>query len=169
MSKKKQTKPQKSKKVENDIDINNIDAMFEDMKNLVLEKVEEKEETKSIVAAHEDVKDEEIVNYLNESKDNVVISDEIKEKTEEEVTKEENENEVIEENKIEETEIGNIDNEIGPKEPIILNSEEDFDKVYEEEKPIEEKKEESKKKNKSKRMTYEEMFGHTWMGYGFSY
>ena len=36
MSKKKQTKSQKSKKVENDIDINNIDAMFEDMKNLVL-------------------------------------------------------------------------------------------------------------------------------------
>ena len=104
------------------------------------------------------------MNYDNENKDNVVISDEIKEKTEEEVTKEENENEVIEE-----TEIGNIDNEIGPKEPIILNSEEDFDKVYNEEKPIEEKKEEPKKKNKSKRMTYEEMFGHTWMGYGFSY
>lgn len=169
MSRKKQTKPQKSKKVENDIDINNIDAMFEDMKNLVLEKVEEKEETKDIVAAHEDTNDEEIMNYTNENKDNVVISDEIKEKTEEEVTKEENENEVIEENKIEETEIGNIDNEIGTKEPIILNSEEDFDKVYEEEKPIEEKKEELKKKNKSKRMTYEEMFGHTWMGYGFSY
>ena len=152
-------KPQKPKKVENDIDINNIDVMFEDMKNLVLEKVEEKEETKDIVVAHEDANDEEIMN-----KDNVVISDEIKEKTEEEVTKEENENEVIEENKIEETEIGNIDNEIGTKEPIILNSEEDFDKVY-----IEEKKEEPKKKNKSKRMTYEEMFGHTWMGYGFSY
>ena len=152
-------KPQKPKKVENDIDINNIDVMFEDMKNLVLEKVEEKEETKDIVVAHEDANDEEIMN-----KDNVVISDEIKEKTEEEVTKEENENEVIEE-----TEIGNIDNEIGTKEPIILNSEEDFDKVYIEEKPIEEKKEESEKKNKSKRMTYEEMFGHTWMGYGFSY
>lgn len=164
MSRKKQTNPQKPKKVENDIDINNIDVMFEDMKNLVLEKVEEKEETKDIVVAHEDANDEEIMN-----KDNVVISDEIKEKTEEEVTKEENENEVIEENKIEETEIGNIDNEIGPKEPIILNSEEDFDKVYIEEKPIEEKKEEPKKKNKSKRMTYEEMFGHTWMGYGFSY
>ena len=53
MSRKKQTKPQKSKKVENDIDINNIDAMFEDMKNLVLEKVEEKEETKNIVVAHD--------------------------------------------------------------------------------------------------------------------
>ena len=159
MSRKKQTESQKPKKVENDIDINNIDVMFEDMKNLVLEKVEEKEETKDIVVAHEDANDEEIMN-----KDNVVISDEIKEKTEEEVTKEENENEVIEENKIEETEIGNIDNEIGTKEPIILNSEEDFDKVY-----IEEKKEEPKKKNKSKRMTYEEMFGHTWMGYGFSY
>ena len=156
MSRKKQTEPQKPKKVENDIDINNIDVMFEDMKNLVLEKVEEKEETKDIVVAHEDANDEEIMN-----KDNVVISDEIKEKTEEEVTKEEN--------KIEETEIGNIDNEIGTKEPIILNSEEDFDKVYIEEKPIEEKKEEPKKKNKSKRMTYEEMFGHTWMGYGFSY
>lgn len=164
MSRKKLTKPQKPKKVENDIDINNIDVMFEDMKNLVLEKDEEKEETKDIVVAHEDANDEEIMN-----KDNVVISDEIKEKTEEEVTKEENENEVIEENKIEETEIGNIDNEIGTKEPIILNSEEDFDKVYIEEKPIEEKKEEPKKKNKSKRMTYEEMFGHTWMGYGFSY
>ena len=33
----------------------------------------------------------------------------------------------------------------------------------------EEIKEEPKKENKSKRMTYEEMFGHTWMGYGFSY
>ena len=31
------------------------------------------------------------------------------------------------------TKIGNINNEIGPKEPIILNSEEDFDKVYKEE------------------------------------
>ena len=41
MSRKKQTEPQKPKKVENDIDINNIDVMFEDMKNLVLEKVEE--------------------------------------------------------------------------------------------------------------------------------
>lgn len=50
----------------------------------------------------------------------------------------------IEEKQIKETEIGNIDNEIGPKEPIILNSEEDFDKVYKgeiEENPIEETKE----------------------------
>ena len=37
-----------------------------------------------------------------------------------------------EQKQIEETEIGKIDNEIGPKEPIILNSEEDFDKVYKE-------------------------------------
>ncbi|MBO6243925.1 MAG: hypothetical protein J6O41_05100 [Clostridia bacterium] len=191
MSRKKQTKLQKSKKVENDIDINNIDAMFEDMKNLVLEKVEEKEETKNIVIAHEDTNDEEIVNYVNENKDNVVISTDenviftnkegeetftgplVKCEFDEEGNlinegelnamangeiKEEDEKEVIEE-----TEIGNIDNEIGPKEPIILNSEEDFDKLYKEE-----KKEKSKNKNKSKRMTYEEMFGHTWMGYGFS-
>ena len=165
--------------------------MFEDMKNLVLEKVEEKEETKNIVIAHEDTNDEEIVNYVNENKDNVVISTDenviftnkegeetftgplVKCEFDEEGNlinegelnamangeiKEEDEKEVIEE-----TEIGNIDNEIGPKEPIILNSEEDFDKLYKEE-----KKEKSKNKNKSKRMTYEEMFGHTWMGYGFS-
>ena len=158
MSRKKQTKLQKSKKVENDIDINNIDAMFEDMKNLVLEKVEEKEETKNIVIAHEDTNDEEIVNYVNENKDNVVISTDenviftnkegeetftgplVKCEFDEEGNlinegelnamangeiKEEDEKEVIEE-----TEIGNIDNEIGPKEPIILNSEEDFYKLY---------------------------------------
>ena len=34
---------------------------------------------------------------------------------------------------IEETEIGKIDNKIGPKVPIVLNSEEDRDKVYENE------------------------------------
>ena len=211
MSKTKKNAMKSKTKNVSEYEIKDIDAMIEDMKNLALEKSEEKEETKSKVVKHEDVKDEEIVNYLNESKDNVVISTdenviftnkeeeesstgplvkcefdeegnlinedeinamakgEIKEETEEESTKEENENEVIEE-----TEIGNIDSEIGPKEPIILNSKEDFDKVYKEEKPIEEKpieeekKEESKKENKAKRKSYEEMFGHNWMGYGYS-
>ena len=68
-----------------------------------------------------------ITNYLND---------------EEELKQLENNKKEIEEKKIEETEIGKIDNEIGPKEPIILNSEEDFDKVYKEEieeTPIEEK------------------------------
>lgn len=181
MSKKKQSKTQKAKAVEKEIDINDIDTMFENMKNLVLEKTEE---TKNNVVAHEDVKDEKIVNYLNESKDNVVIStdenviftnkeeeksltgplvkcefdeegnlinedeinamakSEIKEESEEESAKEENEKEVIE------------DLEKAEEE----NTEEEIDK-----------EEEPKKKNKSKRMTYEEMFGHTWMGYGFSY
>ena len=37
-----------------------------------------------------------------------------------------------EQKQIEETEIGKIDNEIGTKEPIIVNSKEDFDKVYKE-------------------------------------
>ena len=69
----------------------------------------------------------------------------------------EDEKENNKEKQIEETEIGKINNEIGPKEPIILNSEEDFDKVYKEEteekpieeteeKPIEEKVEENKEK-----------------------
>lgn len=42
------------------------------------------------------------------------------------------EEEKNQENITKETEIGKIDNEIGPKEPIILNSEEDRDKVYKE-------------------------------------
>ena len=37
-----------------------------------------------------------------------------------------------EQKQIEETEIGKIDNEMGTKEPIIVNSKEDFDKVYKE-------------------------------------
>lgn len=47
---------------------------------------------------------------------------------------------------IQETEIGNIDNEIGPKEPIILNSEEDLDKIYNEN-PIETQEENDITKN----------------------
>lgn len=47
--------------------------------------------------------------------------------------------------KIEETEIGKIDNEIGPKVPITLNSKEDFDNVYKEE--IEETPTEEPKEN----------------------
>ena len=69
----------------------------------------------------------------------------------------EDEKENNKEKQIEETEIGKINNEIGPNEPLILNSEEDFDKVYKEEteekpieeteeKPIEEKVEENKEK-----------------------
>ncbi len=198
---KKNTMKTKTKAV-TEYEIKDIDEMIEDLKNLALEKPEDKKETDGIVVAAEDVKDNEIVNYLNESKDNVVISTDenviftnkeeeetftgplvkcefdeegnvvnedeinaiaksgIKEENEEESTKEENENEAIEE-----TEIGKIDNETGTKEPIIVSSEEDFDKLYrEEEKLIEE----SKKENKVKRKTYEEMFGNTWMGYGYS-
>ncbi len=180
MSKKKQSKTQKAKAVEKEIDINDIDTMFENMKNLVLEKTEE---TKSIVAAHEDVKDEEIVNYLNENKDNVVIS---KEENVIFTNKEEEESFTGPLVKCEFDEEGNLIN--GEEINAIAKSEikeeteeenpgEDFLNLYGEDKtPAEEnneeeidKEEEPKKKNKSKRMTYEEMFGHTWMGYGFSY
>ena len=218
MSKKKTLS--KSKKISNkpnkEIDINNIDAMIEDMKNLALEKTTE-EETKSKVIKHEDVKDEEIVNYLNESKDNVVISteenviftnkeeeesftsplvkcefdeegnlinedeinamakSEIKEETEEESTKEENENEVIEEKTIEniqseenESEII-IDNELDSIDNKVMNEEETLSEEIVEELEKEEPKVETPAPKKSKRKTYQEMFGGTWMGYGYDH
>ena len=71
-----------------------------------------------------------ITNYLND---------------EEELKQLENNKKEIEEKKIEETEIGKIDNEIGPNVPITLNSKEDFDNVYKEE--IEETPTEEPKEN----------------------
>ena len=37
---------------------------------------------------------------------------------------------------LQETEIGKIDNEIGPKQPIVVNSKEDVDKIYNEENKV---------------------------------
>jgi hypothetical protein len=201
---KKSTMKPKAKSV-SEYEIKNIDEMIEDMKKLALEKTEEKKETESIVAAHEDVKDEKIVDYLNESKDNVVISteenviftnkeegesftgplvkcefdeegnlvnedeintmekNETKEETEEESAKEENENEVIEENKNKETENLEKEKEIENAEDLSF-----VDEIKEQDITEEEKKEEPKKENKAKRKTYQEMFGHSWMGYGYS-
>ena len=153
MTKKKVSKAKKvSSKPKKDIDINDIDAMLEDMKNLALEKTEEKKETESLVE-HEDTKEEEIVENFNEEiKDDVVVP------TDENVifadvdvpviTIDENKEEVIEAENIEK------DEEI----QIVVED------VKEEQK--EEKKEE---KPKSRRMTYQEMFGGTWRGYGYDH
>jgi len=146
----KQTKPQKPKKVENDIDINNIDAMFEDMKNLVLNN----ENTTDTI---DDVEEKE---NLKESSFDINL---IAEKTTLIETEKQETNDIVETlNENEET----VD------EVVSINEEDEIQQVEEKQTEElvqeEEIKEEPKKENKSKRMTYEEMFGHTWMGYGFS-
>lgn len=151
MSRKKQTKPQKSKKVENDIDINNIDAMFEDMKNLVLNN-ENTTDTIDNVEEKENLKESSFdINLIAEN--TTLIETETQETNDIVETLDENEETV--------------------DEVVSVNEEDEIQQVEEQQTEElvqeEEIKEESKKENKSKRMTYEEMFGHTWMGYGFSY
>lgn len=150
MSKKKQTKSQKSKKVENDIDINNIDAMFEDMKNLVLNS-ENTTDTIDNIEEKENVKEASFDTNLTNGNTTLI-------ETETQET-----NDIVE--MLNETE------ENG--EVVSVNEETDVQQIEEQQTEElvqeEEIKEEPKKENKSKRMTYEEMFGHTWMGYGFSY
>lgn len=150
MSKKKQTKSQKSKKVENDIDINNIDAMFEDMKNLVLNS-ENTTDTIDNIEEKENVKEASFDTNLTNGNTTLI-------ETETQET-----NDIVE--MLNETE------ENG--EVVLVNEETDVQQIEEQQTEElvqeEEIKEEPKKENKSKRMTYEEMFGHTWMGYGFSY
>lgn len=189
MSKKKTQRGKKNvAKPKNNIDINDIDAMLEDMKNLALDKTEEKvEETETKVVAQEDVKEEQIVEYLNESEDNVVIS------TEENViftNKEEEENITGPLVKCEFDENGNLTNEENIKEMAMVEAtkEEETEKedatVTEEqtedlsfvdelkeseevEEEIEMVEEEKPIQKKSKRKTYQDMFGGSWRGYGY--
>lgn len=156
MSKKKVTKIKKKK-----IDINNIDAMFEDMKNLAIEmpkeeceivseKIEEtdasipKEDVTEIVLPEPDGKlvysdlcldNVEAVDIYNTEEDVCVVSEEP----------------IEEENKIEEETTEDLPFENEVKEEIIDKE------VKKEEKP------------KSKKKTYQEMFGGTWMGYGYDH
>ena len=143
-------KPQKPKKVENDIDINNIDVMFEDMKNLVLNS-ENTTDTIDNIEEKENVKEASFDTNLTNGNTTLI-------ETETQET-----NDIVE--MLNETE------ENG--EVVSVNEETDVQQIEEQQTEElvqeEEIKEEPKKENKSKRMTYEEMFGHTWMGYGFSY
>ena len=153
MTKKKVSKAKKvSSNSKKDIDINDINAMLEDMKNLALEKTEEKEETESVVE-HEDTKEEEIVeNFNEETKDSVVVP--------------------MDENVIfadAEVPVITIDES---KEEVIeaqnTKKDEEIQIVVEDVKE-EEKEEKKEEKPKSKRMTYQEMFGGTWRGYGYDH
>lgn len=129
----------KKSKTKKTIDVSNVDAIMEDMKNLALQKpVEEK------VEIEEKTKDEDVV----EDKENIETQspqNEIEETT------------IVEEN-IEEKNKEDLSfvEKISNGELVVK---EDDTKTEENPKNIE---------NKPKRKSYSEMFGNTWCGYGYT-
>lgn len=154
MSKKKTSSKSKktSNKPKKDIDINNIDAMIEDMKNLALEKTTEEEKQMEEVNEEntlEDVQNEE-----------TVVTEVVEEQ-------EKNESEIIIDNETE-VELDNEEN-LGSIDNKVMTEEETFSEEIVEEMEEEEPKVETPAPKKSKRKTYQEMFGGTWMGYGYDH
>lgn len=164
----------------NDIDINNIDSMFEDMKKLVLDNEKKTQPIEEYVTEFnvvgENAENTTIeVPYVLETENVETIVTENETLTDEETTTEVQEEieEVVETTENEETkQEENQENEI----IIDVSSNEDIDKLKEElDKEEEQKEQETKqqeeekpKENKRRRMTYEEVFGHRWMGYGYT-
>lgn len=173
MPRKKQSKVKKSKKATpiNDIDINDIDSMFEDMKKLVLKsESEEKQEVEEENA--ESVLQEETVTVIPFEEGNDTFTVSSAESTTVTEDKPEDNVEVIEAD-IENHDVV-ADEETMDFHDIDVIGDATDDEVKKEEavnieeETVEKKVEEPKKENKPKRKTYQEMFGHTWMGYGFS-
>lgn len=154
MSKKKTSSKSKktSNKPKKDIDINNIDAMIEDMKNLALEKTTEEEKQMEEVNEEntlEDVQNEE-----------TVVTEVVEEQ-------EENESEIIIDNETE-VELDNEEN-LGSIDNKVMTEEETFSEEIVEEMEEEKPKLETTAPKKPKRKTYQEMFGGSWRGYGYDH
>lgn len=137
MAKKTANKKSKTKKT---IDVSNVDAIMEDMKNLALQKpVEEKVEIEGKIKDENVVEDKENVETQspqNEIEETTIVEQNVEEKNEEDLS-------FIE--------------KINNGELIVK---EDDTKIEENPKNIE---------NKPKRKSYSEMFGNTWCGYGYTY
>lgn len=137
MAKKTANKNSKTKKT---IDVSNVDAIMEDMKNLALQKlVEEKVEIEGKIKDENVVEDKENVETQspqNEIEETTMVEQNVEEKNEEDLF-------FIE--------------KINNGELIVK---EDDTKIEENPKNIE---------NKPKRKSYSEMFGNTWCGYGYTY
>lgn len=136
MTKKTTNKKSNTKKT---IDVSNVDAIMEDMKNLALqkpveEKVEIEEKTKDEIVV-EDKENIETQSPQNGTEDNAIVEQNVEEKNEEDLS-------FIE--------------KINNGELVIK---EDDTKIEENPKNIE---------NKPKRKSYSEMFGNTWCGYGYT-
>lgn len=121
------------------IDVNDVETMFNDMKDLALNKPVIEEEKQEVIQEEKEITEEEVKEET---------------KKEEVETVESNETEVVEQ-----------------KETMVEEDLSFIDSITEEKNVIEEEKTEEKieeKQDNNKRKTYEEMFGYTWMGYGYS-
>ena len=138
MAKKTTNKKISSSKTKKTVDVSNVDAIMEDMKNLALQETED-EKVESDVNV--DMKDIDIVTTQSPTieTENLVNT--------EQSTLEDT-------NNVEEQNLSFVE-EINNGEVII----EDETKVEEKPKDIE---------NKPKRKSYTEMFGNTWCGYGYT-
>ena len=138
MAKKTTNKNISSSKAKKNVDVSNVDAIMEDMKNLALQETED-EKVESDVNV--DMKDIDIVTTQSPTieTENLVNT--------EQSTLEDT-------NNVEEQNLSFVE-EINNGEVII----EDETKVEEKPKDIE---------NKPKRKSYTEMFGNTWCGYGYT-
>lgn len=155
MTKKTTNKKTNSAKTKKTVDVSNVDAIMEDMKNLALQKpVEEKVEAKvdgtGIVN-----KPEKVESDINTDVKNIdmVTTQSPKSETEDVVNTEQPTSE--ESDNTEEQDLSFVE-EISNGEIVVSEDEAEV-----EDKP-------KKTENKPKRRTYEEMFGNTWCGYGYS-
>ncbi len=138
MAKKTTNKKISSSKTKKTVDVSNVDAIMEDMKNLALQETED-EKVESDVNV--DMKDIDIVTTQSPT-----IETENLVNTEQSMLEDTN--------NVEEQNLSFVE-EINNGEVII----EDDTKVEEKPKDIE---------NKPKRKSYTEMFGNTWCGYGYT-
>ena len=142
MAKKTTNKKISSSKTKKTVDVSNVDAIMEDMKNLALQETEdEKVETNVESDVNVDMKDIDIVTTQSPT-----IETENLVNTEQSMLEDTN--------NVEEQNLSFVE-EINNGEVII----EDDTKVEENPKDIE---------NKPKRKSYTEMFGNTWCGYGYT-
>ena len=138
MAKKTTNKKISSSKTKKTVDVSNVDAIMEDMKNLALQETED-EKVESDVNV--DMKDIDIVTTQSPT-----IETENLVNTEQSMLEDTN--------NVEEQNLSFVE-EINNGEVIV----EDETKVEEKPKDIE---------NKPKRKSYTEMFGNTWCGYGYT-
>ena len=164
MAKKTTNKKISSSKAKKNVDVSNVDAIMEDMKNLALQKTEdEKVETKvegkcldDVVYGNDIAKNpEEVESDVNtDMKDvDIVTTQSPPIETENLVNTDQSTSEDT--NNVEEQNLSFVE-EINKGEVIV---EEDETKIEEKPKKIE---------NKPKRKSYSEMFGNTWCGYGYT-
>ena len=162
MAKKTTNKKISSSKTKKTVDVSNVDAIMEDMKNLALQKPEEMVETKAKGKCLDNVvygtgiakKTEKVESDVNtDMKDVEMVTTQSPQSEIEKVGS--TEQSILKDaNNIEEQNLSFIE-EINNGEIIV----EDEAKVEEKPKDIE---------NKPKHKSYSEMFGNTWCGYGYT-